>query len=302
MNAVGFFCNQLLGLSSYSMISHEAADLLNKRGLDTKDLYYAYYGTLAAYQHQGPTWRSWLDAMRDKLVTAQRDDGAWVASGSFGTRMGTIVSTAIATLSLQAHYRYTPLYGLGNEPDPALSAQLADQLLPFDEIPETPLYRHAGRLPEISSAADDVGPAVTDHGDFLYFASDRPGGEGGSDLYRARFRRQVGDDGNEHLVPVEPANLGPSINTAGDETAPALRMEGFNLLFNSANQQAGANLHSAMSKRVVRKHDYGKRPDAAWFSDNIGLIIVLAAGLIVFVVSTRYALAKPMPRGEAVHG
>lgn len=302
MNAVGFFCNQLLGLSSYSMLSHEAAGLIEKKGLDTADLYYAYYGTLAAYQHQGPVWRDWMSAMRDKLTAAQRDDGAWVAGGSFGTRMGTIVSTALAALSLQAHYRYTPLYGLGNEPDPALSAQLASQLLPIDEIAEVPLYRHAAHLSDLSSTADDTDPAVTDHGDFLYFASNRAGGLGGHDLYRARFRRQIGDDGQEHLVPIEPTNLGPEINTAADETAPALRMEGFNLLFNTADEQTGDTLSSAMSKRVVRKHDYRKRPEAAWFRENIGLMIVMLAGLIVLVVSTRYALTKPAPRGEVVHG
>ena len=302
MNAVGFFCNQLLGLSSYSMLSHEAAALVEKKGFDTADLYYAYYGTLAAYQHQGPMWRDWMAAMHDKLVAAQRGDGAWVAGGSFGSRMGTIVSTALAALSLQAHYRYTPLYGLGNEPDPELAATFTDQLLPIDEIPATPLYRHAGHLEGISSPGEDTGPTVTDHGDFLYFASDRSGGAGGHDLYRARFRRQIADDGKEHLVPVEPANLGPEINTAADETAPAIRMEGFNLLFNAADQQPGAQIRSAMSKRVVRKHDYSKRPEAAWFHDNIGLILLLVAGLVVLAVSTRYALAKPVPRGEAVHG
>jgi len=302
MNAVGFFCNQLLGLSSYSMLSHEAASLIEKKGLDTDDLYYAYYGTLAAYQHQGPLWRNWMAAMREKLTAAQRGDGAWVAKGQFGSRMGTIVSTALAALSLQAHYRYTPLYGLGNEPDPELSAELASQLLPIDEIPEAPLYRHAGHLAELSSRGQDTGPTVTDHGDFLYFASDRAGGLGGSDVYRARFRRKIADDGREHLVPTEPTNLGPRINTAGDETAPALRMAGFNLLFNSAQQDAAGKLNSAMSKRVVRRQDYGKRPQASWFADNIGLLILLTAGLVVLVISTRYAMRKPLPRGEAVHG
>ena len=128
------------------------------------------------------------------------------------------------------------------------------------------------------------------------------GGLGGNDLYRARFRRQIGDDGKEHLLPVEPTNLGPEINTAADETAPALRMAGFNLLFNSSSEQAGSTLNSAMSKRVVRQLDYGKRPTSIWFVDNIGLLILLLAGLVVLVVSTRYAIRKPIAHGEAVHG
>lgn len=301
MNAVGFFCNQLLGQSSNSMLSREASELVDKKGLDTGDLYYAYYGTLASYQHQGPMWRKWLDAMRLKLVAAQRDDGAWIASGQFSKAMGTVVSTALAALSLQAHYRYTPLYGLGYEPDPNISVEQASRLLPIDEIPDTPLYRHAAHLPELSSPAQDTGPAVTDHGDFLYFASDRAGGAGGSDLYRARFRRQVGSDDQEQMVPFEAENLGPEINTEADEHSPAPRMAGFNLMFTATNPQGEPTLKGAMSKRVVRKYDYAKTPTSQWFVDNAGLLVVLAAGLIVTVLGTRFAIRSPKPRAEVAH-
>lgn len=308
MNAVGFFCNQLLGQSSSSMLSREAASLIDKRGLDTNDLYYAYYGTLASYQHQGPMWRSWRDAMRDKLTQAQRDDGAWVAKGNFGSRMGTVVSTALAALSLQAHYRYTPLYGLGYEPDPDITPELASKLTPIEDIPSAPLFRHAAHLPELSSPADDTGPVVTEHGDFLYFASDRSGGMGKSDLYRARFQRKIGDDEQEHLVPVDAVNLGPQINTANHETDPALRMAGFNLMFTRTAEDGGTSLNGAMSKRVVQKFDYAKTPDSAWFTDNIALILMLAAGLVGLVLGTRYALRTPaLPtttstNGEPAHG
>ncbi|MEM9346115.1 MAG: hypothetical protein AAGB26_05820 [Planctomycetota bacterium] len=302
MNAVGFFCNQLLGQSANSLLSREASEIIEKKGFNSADLYYAYYGTLASYQHQGPVWRNWLTAMRDKLVAAQRGDGAWIATGPHGNRMGTIVSTALAALSLQAHYRYTPLYGLGYEPDPDLSHEMASRLIPIHQIPETPLYRHAAHLPGVSSAGQDTGPAVTDHGDFLYFASDRNGGMGGSDLYRARFARKVADDGNAYLVPGEPMNLGPEINTDLDETAPAVRMAGFNLLFNSSGQADDIALSSAMSKRVVRKYDRSKAPDAAWFRDNIGLILTMLAAILVLVISLRFAIRKPILLPEPAHG
>src|SRR5262249_36996567 len=67
-------------------------------------------------------------------------------------------------------------------------------------------------------------PAVSPFGDFLYFCSDRPGGQGGFDLYRSRRLRGA-------LLP--PENLGPSINTPANELDPALGMGGYALFFSS---------------------------------------------------------------------
>lgn len=61
-------------------------------------------------------------------------------------------------------------------------------------------------------------PAVSPDGRWLYFTSDMPGGYGGYDLWRAAI-------GSGHGVgPVE--NLGPDINTAGNEVFPAFRPSG----------------------------------------------------------------------------
>ena len=53
-----------------------------------------------------------------------------------------------------------------------------------------------------------------------------PRGHGGADLYRSRFERPAGTEQIEILKPGAPKNLGPEINSAADETAPALRMAG----------------------------------------------------------------------------
>lgn len=57
-------------------------------------------------------------------------------------------------------------------------------------------------------------PAVSPDGKYLYFTSDVVGGFGGKDLYRARLA------GSE-FGPME--NLGPEINTTGDEVFPYVR-------------------------------------------------------------------------------
>jgi len=88
----------------------------------------------------------------------------------------------------------------------------------------------AKRLAALSSPADELSPALSPAGDFLYFASDREGGAGGFDLYRARLT--AGGPG-------EPRPLGREINTEADELEPALAMEGFALYFASDRGQRG---------------------------------------------------------------
>lgn len=56
-------------------------------------------------------------------------------------------------------------------------------------------------------------PAISPSGKYLYFVSDMPGGYGGKDIWRAEmYENQV-----ESII-----NLGPKINTAGDEVFPYL--------------------------------------------------------------------------------
>ncbi len=62
------------------------------------------------------------------------------------------------------------------------------------------------------SAAWDAQPAFSADGTTLYFASNRPGGAGGTDLYRANVDR-AGRFGR-------PVNMGRDINTPGDEMFP----------------------------------------------------------------------------------
>lgn len=76
----------------------------------------------------------------------------------------------------------------------------------------------------------DFDPAFSRDGRFVYFASDRPGGAGGDDLYRVDVTAK--DFGR-----VE--SLGPAVNTAHNEWAPMLAPDGNTLLF-SSDGHAGA--------------------------------------------------------------
>ena len=79
-------------------------------------------------------------------------------------------------------------------------------------------------LPINDSLAWDGSPAFSRDGKTLYFASNRPGGAGGIDLYRTNM------DASGRFS--KPVNMGRDINTAGDEMFPYVA-EGGKLYFSS---------------------------------------------------------------------
>lgn len=79
-------------------------------------------------------------------------------------------------------------------------------------------WKEMGPLPFNSPEFGSCHPALSADGRTLIFASDRPGGYGGMDLYR------VDRQGEQWGLPV---NLGPEINSAGNELFPAVSADGF---------------------------------------------------------------------------
>lgn len=75
----------------------------------------------------------------------------------------------------------------------------------------------------------DTSPAFNNSGTTIYFASDRPGGYGGSDIYRASI--------NARGRWADVTNMGPEINTAGDEVFPYVSPD--NKLYFASNGHAG---------------------------------------------------------------
>ena len=70
----------------------------------------------------------------------------------------------------------------------------------------------------------DSHPCVTKDGRTIFFSSNRPGGQGGMDIW---FARRVGAGWSE------PINAGPAINTPFDEVTPFLGEDGGTLFFSS---------------------------------------------------------------------
>ncbi|GAB4132717.1 MAG: hypothetical protein Fur0041_04320 [Bacteroidia bacterium] len=122
------------------------------------------------------------------------------------------------------------------------------------------LYRKPVKLDENvnSSKGFEIAASVTNDGNTIYFASNRPGGIGGMDLYMSK-RLPNGKFG--------PAvNLGPEINTPFDEDFPSLSPDGKTLYFSSKG-------HTSMGGYDIFKADFDPATQKFSGVSNLGFPI-----------------------------
>ncbi|MDG2454459.1 MAG: OmpA family protein, partial [Bacteroidia bacterium] len=128
-------------------------------------------------------------------------------------------------------------------------------------------------------------PSIASNGRVLYFASDRPGGYGGIDLWKSNF----GDEGWS-----KPTNLGPTINTSKDEQFPFIHSDNSTLYFSSEG-------HPGMGKSDLFVASL--KPDGSWKTPkNLGYPINTTGYDWNMIVnrngSTAYYSSDKMPDGK----
>ncbi len=130
-------------------------------------------------------------------------------------------------------------------------------------------WQDAKPLP-INSKSKDFDPLFSADGQWLYFFSDRPGGIGGDDLYRAAVLPGGGFG--------KPENLGRGVNSRGDEWAPTPSRDGRHLMF-ASDGLGGEGRHDLFVARWDGKAFVEPRAlpgvnsaddefDAAWLGDG----------------------------------
>jgi outer membrane protein OmpA-like peptidoglycan-associated protein/Tol biopolymer transport system component len=101
---------------------------------------------------------------------------------------------------------------------------------------------HAGNV--INSEFWESAPCLSPDKKQLYFASDRPGGFGGTDLYVSTRLA----NGKWSI----PQNLGPVVNTAGDESCPFVHADNETLYFNSNGHLGYGGTDLFLSKKSIQ--------------------------------------------------
>ena len=114
-------------------------------------------------------------------------------------------------------------------------------------------------------------PSISPNGDVLYFTSDRPGGFGGLDIYRA-YRSPDGEWG-------APENLGPTVNTRKNEKSPFIHSDSESLYF-ASDGHPGMGGYDLFKIKVVSGSAGWEKPQNLGYpinteKDEIGLMVTM---------------------------
>lgn len=114
-----------------------------------------------------------------------------------------------------------------------------------DDVGDTDLYIGMsidGRIERVKNLGESVNsddwdaqPTITADGSMLYFASDRSGGYGGTDIWSVRA---IGKEQDGTPIWGEPENLGPHVNSEQDERSPYITGDGGTLYFASDGHES----------------------------------------------------------------
>lgn len=87
---------------------------LQNQGISAHDIYRNYYATLLMFHVGGASFKEWNPRMRDSLVRSQsragHAAGSWYFEDKYGEVGGRLYTTAMAAMTLEVYYRFSPIY------------------------------------------------------------------------------------------------------------------------------------------------------------------------------------------------
>ncbi len=163
----------------------------------------------------------------DMFYMEKKSDGNWDIAEKFTENLNGKFHDGPATFNEAQDMIIYTRSAMRNEKKQLVNEKNENQFYLYTSKKVNGEWSEPEELP-FNSMSYSVGhPALTPDGKTLYFSSDKPGGYGGSDLYRATY------DGATWS---EPVNLGNTINTEGNEVFPYVAKDG-KLYFSSEGHQ-----------------------------------------------------------------
>ncbi len=162
-----------------------------------------------------------VNGIDEDLFVSERDScGGWFRAKNMGTPPNSSAQESAQMISADRHYLF--MTRCDNRSPNGWDLGGCDLYMAYtaDSIWSIPLSFGA----TINTPSYEGMPCLSSDNRELFFVSDRPGGYGGMDIWSSRF---------EHSLWQMPRNLGPAINTAGNETAPFIYADNKTLFFAS---------------------------------------------------------------------
>lgn len=158
-----------------------------------------------------------LNGFNEDFYMSYKVDTVWQPAKNMGAPVNTPDNEGFVSVSTDGQYIF---FTACNRPDGKGSCDLYFSRLDGD-IWRRPINMQA----PVNTTAWESQPSLSFDGKNIYFASHRPGGYGGSDIWMTTFE-------NNRFS--EPVNLGPEINTEFDENCPFIHQDNRTLYFSSS--------------------------------------------------------------------
>ena len=217
-----------------------------------------------------------VDGNEDFYVSEPDSEKHWKKAHNIGYPPNTSMPDGGAKLSADGHYLF---YTRCDMPSPdGIVGGGCDLVFSYmaDSVWSSPQYFGF----TLNTTAYEGQPCISSDNKDLYFVSNREGGYGGYDIWVSHFENNYWS---------KPVNLGPSVNTAKDETAPFIHPDNESLYFSSNGHPGLGESDLFLSRR--NKNGTWKKPINLGAPINTakfdGSIVVNAKGTMAICASDR---------------
>lgn len=187
-------------------------------------------------------------------------DGSWQKALNAGAPLNTRQNEGAQTLSSNGSYMY---FTACDRPGGSGSCDIY-----FSAFSEGRWSEPTNLGAPVNTHYWESQPSISADGKTLFFSSSRPGGIGGKDIWFSRM--------NDKNIWTTPVNMGPVINTDGDEMSPFIHFDGKTLYF-ASDGRVGMGGFDIYITRMNEDSTWTEPQNLGYpintFNDEMGLVI-----------------------------